>query len=146
MIKSILLIMFLLMGACPLKAQDASEGAQDLPNDLDNIRNPFEEVAVPKPPEVLNKPIVQTMAPKTMPVQTLTPPVVTPKPVPVVAPVILPALKLDGVIVGGDIQEAIINDKVISVSGTIEGAKIISVTKQGVNLIYKHKKFFLKVE
>ena len=72
---------------------------------------------------------------------------VKPKIKPVPPPVImLPTLKLQGVIVGEEIDEAIINDKIVPLQGRIEDVQVISVSKRGVGLLYKGKNFFLKVD
>ena len=69
---------------------------------LDNIKSPFEDglpkVVVLPPKPILEAPIKPVEPPKPLP-----PPVIT-----------LPDLKVQGVIVGEGIQEAIINDKVVS--------------------------------
>jgi hypothetical protein len=57
-----------------------------------------------------------------------------------------PELNLQGVIVGEDIHQAIINDRAVPLHGTIEGVRVDSVTKQGVELFFKGKKVFLKVD
>jgi len=111
-------------------------------DELDNLKNPFED-GIPKPPVVEVKPVVQVEQP--LPVQQYIPkPVEMPKPAP--APVVLPTLTLQGVMVGGDMHEAIINDEIVPLMGTIQGAQVISVSKEGVGLSYGGKKFFLKVD
>ena len=71
---------------------------------------------------------------------------VMPKIEPAALPVTLPDLHLQGVIVGEDIHEAIINDQVVPLLGFIEGAQVDSVSKDGVELLFKGKKIFLKVD
>ncbi len=130
-------MIFFLMGTYPLKADEVPGGNdQEFIAKLDNIKNPFEE-GIPKPVPIVAPP--QHKVPK--------PVYVKPKPKPVAEPVILPpTLNLQGVIVGEDIHQAIINDQVVPLLGVIEGARVDSVTKQGVELFFKGKKFFLKVE
>ncbi len=43
-------------------------------------------------------------------------------------------LKVQGIIWGGRIPQAIINDKVLTVGDTIEGAEILSIDKKGITL------------
>ena len=137
MIKLFFLMIFFLIGSYPLKAQEALEGDQEFKSELDNIKNPFED-GIPKPVVIINKPIYEK--PKAI---ELNKPIFKP-----VVPlrVLLPALNLQGVMVGEDMHQAIINDQVVPLHGTIEGARVDSVTKQGVELFFKGKKFFLKVD
>jgi len=124
------------MGNYSLRADEAPVGDRHFMEELNIIKDPFQD-GLPKALEPVIVP--QPQAPQ--------PVVIPPKPVPVAPPVItLPTLSLQGVVVGEETQEAIINDKVIALHGTIEGAKVISVSKRGVRLLYKGKKFFLKVE
>lgn len=131
-------MIFLLMGPYSLKADEAPAGEQDFMSELDNIKNPFDD-GMPKP-VVVEKP-VKHEKPK--------PVILKPKPKPkrIVPPVIsLPALKAQGVIVGENIHQAIIDDQVVPMGGTIKGVQVISVTRQGIGLLFKGKKFFLKVD
>jgi len=140
MIRLFLLIIFFFTGVLPLYADLGPESAQGFLRELENVKNPFED-GLPKPVVVVPAPVVPEV-PK---------PVVVHKSRPrrkhVVRPVItLPSLNLQGVIVGGEVHQAIINDQVVPLSGSIEGARVISVTREGVGLRFKGKKFFLKVE
>lgn len=47
---------------------------------------------------------------------------------------ILEKLQIQGMIWGGKFSQAIINDKVLTVGDSIEGAQILSIDKQGVTL------------
>lgn len=136
MIKLTLLVIFFLAGSCPLKADEGPAGEQEFNSDLDNIKSPFED-GIPKP-VIVQKPIHHE---ETKPIE-----IPKIKLVPVVPVIKLPVLKVQGVIVGEDIHQAIIDDKVLSLWGTIKGVTVISVTKQGVGLLYKGKKFFLNVD
>jgi hypothetical protein len=142
MIKLLFLIVFFLMGPYQLKADEVPRGEQEFAEGLNIIKDPFED-GIPKPvsPVVQEPVIIHHQGPE-RPIM-ITPP----KPKAAIAPVVtLPTLNLQGVIVGEDVYEAIIDDKVVPLSGTIDGAKVCSVSKKGVGLLYKGKKFFLKVE
>jgi hypothetical protein len=116
-------------------------GNEEFNNVLNTIKDPFVS-GIPKPAAIETKPNVEP----SMPVGKIES---KPAPMPVfVAPevVTLPDLNLQGVMVGEEMHQAIINDRVVPLNGTIKGAKVVSVTKQGVELSYKRKKFFLKVD
>ena len=145
MIKLFFLILFLVMGSYSLRADESQGDDQDFVNQLSNIKSPFDD-GLPKPP-----PPVVVVPP---PVLNQNPPSQPKKhkhkrraPVPVVEPLITPpALNLQGVIVGEEMHQAIINGQVVPLNGTIEGAEVNSVTKEGVEILFKGKKFFLKVD
>jgi len=138
MIKLFFLIIFFFMGSYSLQAAQEPEGDQEFQSELDNIKNPFED-GLPKPVVIANEP-AHHEGPK--PVVFL-----QPKPGPVAPQVIsFPELNLQGVIVGEGIHQAIINDQVVPLHGTIKGVRVDSVTKQGVELFFKGKKVFLKVD
>jgi len=133
MIKLFFLTIFLLLGSYSLKADETSSDDQDFMNELDSVKNPFED-GLPKP--VIIK-------------ETPAPVVVPPAPPPVEAPQPLPNLELDGVMVGEDAQsphEAIINGQIVPLGGVILGAKVLSITKKGVEMLFNGKKYFLKIE
>lgn len=52
-------------------------------------------------------------------------------------------LNVKGVIWGGLIPQAIINDKVVKVGDVIEGAEIIDISKEGVMLIFNKRMYKL---
>lgn len=55
----------------------------------------------------------------------------------------LPALAVQGVIWGGSFPQAIINDKVVKVGDVIEGASIIGIDKDGVEVSFDKRKYSL---
>lgn len=57
-----------------------------------------------------------------------------------------PDLKLQGIIMGGDIHQAIINDRIIGQQEKIQGALVTGITQDGVELLFKGEKRFLKTE
>lgn len=141
MMKYCIILVIFLLGSCPLRADESPGGDQDFINQLDSIKNPFED-GLPKPVVVHPKPVfIRPQVPLNSPQ-----PKPAPLPKPVEVPVALPELKLQGVMVGQDIHEAIINDQIVPLNGYINDARLESVNKDGVQLIYKGKKFFLKVE
>jgi len=126
--------MIFFMGIVAVKADDAADS--DFLSLLDQVKNPFAAD--------LPKPVVPVV-----PLQ-LSGPQEAPKPVKhekVPEPVIkLPPLKLKGVVVGQDMRQAIIDDQLVAVKETIDGVEVVDVTKEGVALLFKGKKFFLKIE
>lgn len=54
-----------------------------------------------------------------------------------------PALTVQGIIWGGKIQQAIINDKLVKIGDTIEEAQVSSISKDGVEIIFKNRTFKL---
>ena len=70
--------------------------------------------------------------------------VTKPPPPPVVE--LPPGINLQGVLVGEDMHQAIINDQIVPLNGYIGGARLDVVNKEGVELNYKGKKFFLKID
>ena len=133
-------MILLCMSTSSLKAADEELAAdQAFMKELDIIKNPFDD-GFPKAIVFTKKQVVIHEEPKK-------PKILPPKPRKLPPPVIkLPELNLQGVSVGDEINEAIIDDQNVSLLGTIKGAKLISVSKQGIKLLYKGKKFFLKIE
>lgn len=54
-----------------------------------------------------------------------------------------PVLTVQGLIWGGDIPQAIINDNVVKLGDTIQGAKILSITKDGVTVLFEGMQYNL---
>ena len=54
-----------------------------------------------------------------------------------------PPLKVQGVIWGGSLSQAIINNKVVTIGDDIEGAKIIYIDRQGITVIFEGKQYRL---
>jgi len=127
------LFAFLFQWLVPLKAQTPQLSDDEFMSTLDSVKSPFED-GIPKPVVIETK-IVEPKVEKK---------VIKAKPVPV--KIVLPDLKLQGVFVGDEMHQAIIDDTVVPLKGKIKGVELESVTKQGVGLLYKGKKFFLKVE
>jgi len=54
-----------------------------------------------------------------------------------------PSLTVQGIIWGGRFPQAIINNKVVKVEDTIEGARVISIDKEGINLLFEGMQYNL---
>ena len=146
MIKLFFLIIFFLAGPYSLKADEVPGGDQEFKSELNNVKNPFED-GIPKPVVMINKP---TLIHHEEPAVVLSLPKPMPEPEhpgpPPGEEVELPVLKLQGVMVGDEMHQAIINDQVVPLFGTIDGAKVLEVRKDGVVLFFEGKKLFLKVD
>lgn len=55
----------------------------------------------------------------------------------------LPELTVQGLVWGGKITQAIINNTVVKQGDTISGAKVITITKEGVTVLFKGKQYKL---
>ena len=144
MIKLLLSILLVFSGAASIWAAPSdSNGDQDFINKLQNVKSLFEDgypKEVVKPiPKVVNVPVVRSFP------KPITMPVIRPRKIQEVQ-VVLPNLQLQGVVVGEELHKAIINDEVVPLQGTIQGARLESVTKDGVGMFFQGKRFFLKVE
>lgn len=55
----------------------------------------------------------------------------------------LPALNVQGIVWGGNLLQAIINNKVVRVGDTIEGARISDISQSGVTLFFGNRQYKL---
>lgn len=55
----------------------------------------------------------------------------------------LPILTVQGLIWGGALSLAIINDKVVKTGDTIDGARITNITKEGVSILFEGSQYNL---
>lgn len=55
----------------------------------------------------------------------------------------LPPLVIQGVIWGGSLPQAIINNKVVKAGDIIEGVRVISIDKAGITLLFEDKQYKL---
>lgn len=85
-----------------------------------DLRDPFQSL-IKKEPEVVEKPAVQEG----------------------VIAVALPSLNIQGIVWGSRLPQAIINDKVVKVSDTIEGAQIININKEGITVSFGGREYNL---
>ena len=54
-----------------------------------------------------------------------------------------PVFQLGGIILGGDVPLAIINDRIVTVGEKIEGASLLSISERGVELLLEDEKIDL---
>ena len=59
------------------------------------------------------------------------------------AQVLPPSLGVQGIIWGGKIPQAIVNDKVVKIGDVIAEAKIIDISKEAVKILFKNRSFNL---
>ena len=55
----------------------------------------------------------------------------------------LPDFSVQGVIWGGSLPQAIINEQVVKIGDTIQGAKVTSIGKEGVGLLFEGRQYNL---
>ena len=116
--------------------------------DIASLRNPFlsllpkkeivktlVEPFVPKIDNANNRLPSYTMPPAMLPVSQTPTVVVTEN----VSQRSLPALRVQGIIWGGDRPQAIINDRIVELGDDVEGATIKSIQKDGVNVLFDGK-------
>jgi hypothetical protein len=139
MIRLIFLVIGLLMGVFTVWADNAPEDDQGFISLLDETKNPFVD-GLPKPVHVA--PVVTHVY--TPPKPRPAPPPLPPPPPP---PVRLPSgINVQGVMVGPNMHEAIINGQAVDLGGYVKGAAVIEITQHGVTFKYKGKKFLLPVD
>ncbi|MBF0503749.1 MAG: hypothetical protein HQL14_01485 [Candidatus Omnitrophica bacterium] len=139
--KIFFLIILFFVGIVSIKAQETALSDGEFNTALDQLKNPF-VADLPKPPAPA-QPVVKPPEPS----QEVPQPVAEPVAVqPEEEIITLPDLKLQGVVVGEEMGQAIIDDQLVPLQGTIKGARVVSVSKEGVGLLFKGKKFFLKTE
>jgi len=61
-------------------------------------------------------------------------------------PVLLPSMRINGIVWGGNVPAAIIDNKVYREGDSIKDAKVVKIVKEGVWFLYKEKDFLMKVE
>jgi len=55
----------------------------------------------------------------------------------------LPALNIQGIVWGGKLPQAIINNQVVKVGDTVEGVRIIDINKKGITLLFNGQQHLL---
>lgn len=56
---------------------------------------------------------------------------------------LLPSLQVQGMVWGGSFPQAIINNKVVRIGDTVEGAQIINITKDSVTVFFGNRQYNL---
>lgn len=56
----------------------------------------------------------------------------------------LPPLKVEGMVWGSERPQAIIDGEVFDIGDTVNGAKILDISKDGVILLYKNRSFVIR--
>lgn len=56
-------------------------------------------------------------------------------------PVTPPEIIVDGIVSGGSVPQAVIQQKVVRVGDTISGARISKITKEGIEVVYEGESF-----
>jgi len=135
----------------PVEAWDEKAFFQELEEMKDPFVAPFlkknEEQTVVNPP----KPVVVVQPVKPPVVQVVVPkkPEPSPNPVAVVVPkeaeFTFGNMQLNGVIWNTDLPQAIINDRIVSVGQGLNGAKITAITKEGLEVVHKGKRYILTI-
>jgi len=62
---------------------------------------------------------------------------------PEVKPAPTPVLKIEGLVWGGRLPQAIINQKVVKIGDIIEGAQIVDINREGVTLTFNNSQYNL---
>lgn len=52
-----------------------------------------------------------------------------------------PSLIVQGLIWGGNLPQAIVNNKVVKVGDTVDGARVISIDKDGVTVLFEERQY-----
>lgn len=55
----------------------------------------------------------------------------------------LPSLQIEGVVWGGSLPQAIINNRVMRVGDTVEGARITDINQSGVTVFFENRQYNL---
>jgi len=99
------------VNAAEAAAQEASQEENKIEYKSEDLRNPFEEEKI----ETKEEPPEEKEAEP------------------------LPALRVQGIVWGGSVPQAIINDKVVRVGDTIEGVRITDINKSGVSVFFGNR-------
>lgn len=124
-LKKILLTFFILVfifmvQECRTMPEDSLQ-AQPLEYEADGLRNPFQ---TPIEEEKVKEQVPQ----EPTQVEPLKP---------------LPSLTIQGIVWGGSLPQAIINNKVLKVGDTIEEVRIVDINKDGVTVLFGGQQYSL---
>ena len=101
------------------------------------FKNPFIPM-LPEPPDIIEEPVIERPIDRAPAIETRAPREEPPKPPEPVAP---PQLNIAGIVWNTDRPQAIINDEVVDVGMTVNGAKIAKITRAGVEIEFKAQIF-----
>ncbi|MFA6217210.1 MAG: hypothetical protein WDL87_06140 [Candidatus Omnitrophota bacterium] len=90
--------------------------------DVDVGRDPFKNLLIPDSAEITSKTPLKTDSSTTK---------------------TLPALTIQGIIWGGSLKQAIVNDKVVKEGDMIASARIIEISKNGIVVLYMNKQYIV---
>jgi hypothetical protein len=136
------------------KAEIADD--KDFLQDLENIKDPFvsplakkvEEtpIKIQKPPEPVKPPVPEPSRVEPRPIVPPSMPVLPQVPLDDKANIFTTgAIKISGIIWNTDLPQAIVNDRVVRVGEDLQGAKILSIKKEGIEVMYRSTKYTLRI-
>lgn len=111
--------LFIIFGFMPTSSESEVTTRPNLEYKADGLRDPFEGYIVRKEEQKVS----------TVPSQEVS-----------VSP---PTLTVQGIIWGGRLPQAIINNKVVKIGDTIEGAQIMDIKKKGIVVSFKNREYNL---
>lgn len=137
-------MVFLFCGMCPIIH---SQEGEDIVQDLDGIKDPFlsqlpEPVVIPKQPVVAPVEFVPKNVIEKVPVDV---PIIVPNIPEVVKKPNMDSFVLKGLVWNSDTPQVIINDKVMDVGDEINGMRIVTITRDGVEFSSNGVTTFLKM-
>jgi hypothetical protein len=135
-------------------ALDAAQDESAFLKEIDSIRDPFvsplannkkPDVKPPTPaPVEPPRPVVPVVRPPEPPRPA---PIVLPPPVvePAVSPFSAAGLKINGIVWNTDLPQAIVNDRVVRIGEDLQGAKIVAIKKEGIEVVHNGTKHILRI-
>ena len=128
--------LIIILGICLLFSQSVLAADMEL-------RNPFLPPTimfkVPEPAVNQNKVVAKTKIPEVAPKTAV-------KPKASIVKISSLNLKLKGIVWGEGKSQAIINDQVVSVGDVIKEAKVVSITRKGVWIVYQGVRAILTID
>ena len=142
MSKLFLFFLMLTVGLGAVHAQEVGQAQEPLPNFV-TLRDPFLSV-LPKA-KIIKTPVEPAASKVNNTMSVRTPPAMLPQGAP--APSVnMPVLHVQGIIWGSDRPQAIIDDEVVGVGDQVQGVKITSIHKDGVNGLFQGVKFHARMD
>lgn len=130
----------------PVEAQEVPVVEDVFDKIINEIKDPFLSQLPKKAEPVPSQPLPLKQVPIIIkPVQKVAPP----PPLPVVDVVITaPKIVVSGLVWGREIkdQQAIVEDSIVGVGGSIKGAKVVSISRSGLKVLYQGKYFTYNVK